>query len=204
MASLAHDALKRYLHRNEDYRPMARLAAIRYQFEAIHPFLDGNARIGRLLMSLLLVHWELLPLPLLCLSAYFERHRDDYYDLLLAVSERGAWREWVEFFLRGVARQARDASGRAKRLQELLQDWREDLASGGAPARLLQFAESLFESPVVTLPKAREVLGVTYHTAQRYVANLVDKGILKQVSDSTYGMTFVASAILRASTESGS
>ena len=89
-----------------------------YQFEAIHPFLDGNGRIGRLLISLLLADWNLLPLPLLYLSAYFERRRQDYYNLLLGVSERGAWHEWVMFFLRGVAEQAVDANNRAKRLQD--------------------------------------------------------------------------------------
>jgi Fic family protein len=78
-----------------------RLAFIHYQFEAIHPFLDGNGRIGRLLISLLLVNWDLLPLPLLYLSAFFEAHRRDYYDLLRAVSAQGTWSRWVAFFLRG-------------------------------------------------------------------------------------------------------
>ncbi|MBX7237070.1 MAG: Fic family protein [Caldilineales bacterium] len=94
-------ALEKYLHdETEGYPPLIRLALIHYQFEAIHPFLDGNGRIGRLLISLLLGDWKLLPLPLLYLSAYFERHRQPYYDLLFAVSERGVWHEWVVFFLR--------------------------------------------------------------------------------------------------------
>jgi Fic family protein len=87
----ALDAFEKYLHSGNDHPPLVRLALIHYQFEAIHPFLDGNGRIGRLLLSLLLVNWKLLPLPLLYLSAFFERHRQDYYDLLLAISERGAW-----------------------------------------------------------------------------------------------------------------
>ncbi len=86
----ALDAFEKYLHAGNAYPPLVRLAVIHYQFEAIHPFLDGNGRIGRLLISLLLVHWNLLSLPLLYLSAFFERHRKDYYDLLFAVSERGA------------------------------------------------------------------------------------------------------------------
>jgi Fic family protein len=123
----ALDALEKYLHAQGDYPPLVRLAFIHYQFEAIHPFLDGNGRMGRLLLSLLLVNWDLLPLPLLYLSAYFERYRSGYYDLLMAVSQRGDWREWALFFLRGVAEQARDAITRIKGLQDLQIAWRERL-----------------------------------------------------------------------------
>ncbi len=116
----ALDALEGYLQSfTDEHPPLVRLAFIHYQFEAIHPFLDGNGRMGRLLIGLLLRSWELLPLPLLYLSAYFERHRSTYYDLLLAVSQRAAWREWVLFFLNGVLEQARDASDRARRLNDL-------------------------------------------------------------------------------------
>jgi len=90
-----------------------------YQCEAIHPFIDGNGLIGRLLLTLLLVHWNLLSPPRLYLSAYFERHRWMYYDLLMAASARGAWRDWLVFFFHGVAQQARDAIRRAQRLQDL-------------------------------------------------------------------------------------
>ena len=86
-------ALETYLHEGTQDPPLVRLAFIHYQFEAIHPFLDGNGRIGRLLIALLLVHWNLLPLPLLYLSAYFERQRQEYYDLLMAVSQHSTWRD---------------------------------------------------------------------------------------------------------------
>lgn len=102
----------------------ARAASEVKRFEAIHPFLDGNGRIGRLPLSLLLVTWNLLPLPLLSLSAFFERHRQAYYDLLMAVSERGTWRAWLPFFLRGVAEQAQDAVARGRQLQDLQLMWR--------------------------------------------------------------------------------
>jgi Fic family protein len=118
------DAFEKYIHGDDPSPPLIRLALIHYQFEAIHPFLDGNGRIGRLLISLLLAHWNLLPLPLLYLSAFFERNRQQYYDLLLAVSERGACSDWVSFFLRGVLAQATDANRRAKRLQDLQAEWR--------------------------------------------------------------------------------
>ena len=108
------DAFEKYLHQDDPFPPLIRLALIHYQFEALHPFVDGNGRIGRLLVSLLMVNWNLLSLPLLYLSAFFEANRQAYYDLLFEVSARGAWLEWLRFFLLGVAEQARDAGTRAK------------------------------------------------------------------------------------------
>lgn len=187
----ALQALESYLHRDDPYPPVVRLAFIHYQFEAIHPFVDGNGRIGRLLLSLLLVHWQLLPLPLLYLSAFFERHRDEYYDLLMAVSERGAWTEWVEFFLRGVAEQAWDATGRARLIKDLQAEWRKRLVAerSALPSRL---ADMLLETPLVSIPQVQHVLEVTYPTAQNNVQKLVDADILRQVGESTYGKTFMA------------
>jgi Fic family protein len=93
----ALDAFEKYLNSGDLHPPLVRLALAHYQFEAIHPFVDGNGRIGRLLISLLLVQWDLMPLPLLYLSAFFHRHRQDYYERLMAVSERDAWRDWILF-----------------------------------------------------------------------------------------------------------
>jgi hypothetical protein len=112
-------ALERYLHEPSDIPPLLRVALVHYQFEAIHPFLDGNGRVGRLLVSLLLLEWGLLPKPLLYLSAYFEANRSEYYDRLLAVTTDGDWRGWATFFLAGVARESADVIERAKRLQAL-------------------------------------------------------------------------------------
>ena len=97
----ALDAFEKYLHAANIYPPLVRLAFIHYQFETIHPFLDGNGRIGRLLVTLMLVTWDLLPLPLLYLSAFFEQHRQAYYDLLRAVSEKGPGKNGWHFFFRG-------------------------------------------------------------------------------------------------------
>jgi Fic family protein len=194
--------LEEYIHQTSDHPPLIRLGLIHYQFEAIHPFLDGNGRIGRLLISLLVVDWNLMPLPLLYLSAYFERHRQEYYDLLLAVSEHGAWRDWLVFFLRGVAEQARDAIVRAKRLQDLQLDWRDRLTHARASALLLRLADSLFESPMLTIPQAQRILNLTtYRSAQLNVEKLVAAGILQAVSDSSYGKSFLAVEILNAISE---
>lgn len=187
-----------YLAReDESYPPLVRLALIHYQFEAIHPFLDGNGRIGRLLLALLFVGWNLLPLPLLYVSAFFERNRPEYYRLLRAVSERGAWTDWLGFFLRGVAEQSRDAVARAGRLQDLRAAWRERLAAGGATATLLRLTDSLFETPVISIPQAQQFLGVTYRGAKLNVDKLVKEGILQAGGESSYGKTFVAEEILR-------
>jgi len=194
----ALDAFERYLHSEDVYPPLVRLALIHYQFEAIHPFVDGNGRIGRLLISLLLVEWGLIPLPLLYLSAFFHRYRQAYYDLLMAVSESGAWGDWLLFFLRGVTEQARDAIARAKRLQGLQATWRERLTQARASALLLRLADSLFASPVLTIPEAQRLLDVTYRSAQRNVEKLVEAGILQQVGDASYGKTFFAAEILQA------
>ena len=130
----ALNALESYLHEPDTYPPLIRLALIHYQFEAIHPFLDGNGRIGRLLLTLLLVHWGLLSLPVLYLSAYFERNRQAYYDGLLAVTKDGAWRAWVLYFLRGVREQSNEAISKAKQLQALQIDWRQRLSDGQSVA----------------------------------------------------------------------
>jgi len=144
----------------------------------------------------LLVEWKLLPLPLLYLSAYFYRYRQDYYDLLLAVSERGDWRDWVLFFLRGVTDQAQDAIVRAKRLQDLQTAWHERLMQARSSALLLRLADGLFASPVITIPEAQRLIGVTYHSARRNVERLVQEGILRPVDDTTYGKAYLATEIL--------
>lgn len=192
------DAFEKYLHADDpEHPPLERLAFIHYQFEAIHPFIDGNGRIGRLLISLLLVGWDLLPSPLLYLSDYFERNRDRYYDLLMAVSTSGAWRDWVLFFLQGIDEQARDASYRLKRLQDLQSDWHHRLSKVRVSALPLALADHLFSLPVLTIPQARDLLDVTYRSAQLNVEKLVHAGILKQIGESRYGKTFVAEEIFR-------
>lgn len=191
------DALEKYLHSQDVYPPLVRLAFIHYQFEAIHPFVDGNGRIGRLLVSLLLVQWQLLPLPLLYLSAYFHRHRQDYCDLLLGVSERGDWRAWLLFFLRGVAEQARDAVKRARQLQDLREEWHQRLSQARASALLIRLADTLFESPILTIPQAQQRLGVTYLGAKRNVEKLIEAGILQPAGQMAYGKTYLAAEIIR-------
>ncbi len=115
----ALQAFERFIHEPSRLPPLIRLALIHYQFEVIHPFRDGNGRLGRLLITLLLCMEAILPTPLLYLSAYLERNRQEYYHRLLRVSQAGEWDEWLIFFLRGVAEQAMDAVERSDRLRAL-------------------------------------------------------------------------------------
>lgn len=193
----ALDEFERYLHVGHDYPPLIRLAFIHYQFEAIHPFLDGNGRIGRLLITLLLVHWDILPLPLLYISAFFESHREAYYDLLLKVSEKGAWKDWVLFFLQGVTEQARDAIERAKRLQDLQTQWRQKVTKARSSSLLAKLVDLLFEIPILTIPQTGRLLGVTYRSAKLNISKLVELGILQVWEDKSYGKTFIAEDIVR-------
>jgi Fic family protein len=194
----ALSALEKYLHQTAPiHPPLIRLALIHYQFEAIHPFVDGNGRIGRLLTSLLLVEWDLLPLPLLYLSAYFYRHRDDYYDLLMAVSEKGAWSDWISFFLHGVAEQSQDAIARATRLQDLQTLWHQQLTQIRTSALLLRLADNLFSLPVLTIPEAQKCLNVTYKSAKSNVEKLVEAGILRQMESTSYRKSYYAPEIIQ-------
>lgn len=176
-------SLELYLHEPEGtgHHPLIRIALIHYQFEAIHPFLDGNGRIGRLLIILLLVHWDLLPYPLLYPSAYFERHRLQYYELLRKVSVDGAWEEWMRFFLLGIRDQAREALSLAKQLLDLQAEWRRNALAQGSSSLLLQLTELVFERPILSVPTAAKRLGVTYPTALKNVEKLIAAGILRPI-----------------------
>ncbi len=175
--------LEAYLQSADPFPRLIRLAFIHYQFEAIHPFRDGNGRVGRLLITFLLAQWRMLPVPLLSLSAFFESHRRAYYDGLLAVSRDGDWRGWVQIFLAGVRAEARGSIRRALRLIELQAEWRRELAGAGASGRLLQLADQLLETPILTVPQAARHLGASYNAAQRQLDKLVQAGILRQTHD---------------------
>jgi Fic family protein len=194
----ALDAFEKFLHAPSRLPPLVRLGLIHYQFETIHPFLDGNGRIGRLLITLLLCAWDLLPEPLLYLSAYFEAQRQTYYDLLLEVSQRGDWEAWLIFFLRGVATQSRDAVARAQRLQDLREQYREHFQTARAGARLLQVVDLLFARPVLTARQVEAALGVNFPTAQRYVNRLGEAGLLREITGKARNRVYQADEVLQA------
>lgn len=187
-----------YVHADDDRNPpLVRMALIHVQFEMIHPFLDGNGRVGRLLITLLLVHWQLLTLPLLYLSAFFERRRDEYYRRLSGVSHDGDWEGWIAYFLEGVRDESRDAANRAKRLQDLQQDWRDRVTGARSSALTLRVVDHLFEAPIITIPGTQALLGnVTYPTARKHVQKLLLANILEPFGEKSYGRSFIAREIL--------
>lgn len=188
--------LETYLHGDTTLPPLIRVALIHYQFEAIHPFLDGNGRIGRLLIALLLVHWGLLPLPLLYLSVYFERRRQEYYDLLMAVSERSAWPEWLQFFLNGVIEQSRDAIGRAKQLQDLGKEWHERIRDVRAPGTMHSVVDLVLERPIISANDVVEKCEVSHPTAMRILRRLEELGILAEHTGKKRYQQFLATDIM--------
>ena len=191
-------AFERFLHAPMTLPPLVRLGVIHYQFEAIHPFLDGNGRIGRLLIVLLLCAWKLMPQPLLYLSAYFEAKQQTYYDLLLAVSREGAWEPWLHFFLRGVAAQARDGVARTERLLALRERYREQVQTERTAARLLQAVDLLFTRPAVTVRDVESALQVNFATAQRYVAQLEQAGMLHEITGRARSRVYQADEVVAA------
>lgn len=187
--------LENFLH-NRQLPPLIHIALCHYQFEAIHPFLDGNGRVGRLLITLLLVEQKMLPSPLLYLSAFFEATRDEYYKQLYNVSSKGTWKEWLIYFLNGVAVQSEDALSRAERINELLNQWKVTVKSTGSsvPGDIVHH---LAINPYFTTNRIAEKLGVAYSTAQRGVEKLEAAGIIKKTNDNKRDKVYCATEILR-------
>ena len=185
-----------FLHESTELPFLIKLALVHYQFEAIHPFLDGNGRIGRLLLSLLLCEKEYLTRPMLYLSGFFEKHRDRYIDSLLRVSQSGDWAGWIDFFLEGVAEQSADAVDRSGLLLKLREQYREKAQTARASALPLLLIDELFQNPALTITMARTVLDVTAVSAQRSVDRLVDLGILEEVTGQQRNRIYLAREIL--------
>jgi Fic family protein len=191
------DDLERFLHAR-DMPLLVQLALAHYQFEVIHPFLDGTGRIGRLLIPLMLVLRDALPQPLLYLSAYFEQYRSEYYDLLLITSQQGDLMPWLGFFLRGARQQARDAEERTVRLVELQHELRNELLDEGRPNSVVRLAEHLFSVPIITAARVESLLAVTRPTAHAAIDALVDRGDLVEVTGRERGRIYEAPRIFDA------
>jgi len=190
---LLEDLLE-YSSRDRDLHPLLRIGLIHYQFETIHPFLDGNGRLGRLLISLLLQRDGLLPEPYLYLSSYFNARRSGYVDQLLAVSQRGEWEEWLLFFLRGVQSQADEAHQRANLLVDLREEYQQHYQSERSE-NILKLVMRLFEDPYLDVNTAANWLDVKYSTANRLVAQLEDDRILEELTGKDRNRFYRASEV---------
>ena len=183
-AELIRDLLadwEQFVNDNLEMPPLIQCALMHYQFEAIHPYLDGNGRIGRLLIVLFLCAKGLLPTPLLYLSAYFERDRDRYYDQLLNVSATGAWEAWLDYFLTGVAEQAHDALLRIRGVRQLLDRSRRLLQERRESGNALRLLDELFARAYMTAPMAASLLNVTSAGARQILVRLAAAGVIEEI-----------------------
>lgn len=161
--------------------PLVRCALMHYQIEAIHPYIDGNGRIGRLLITLFLCASGVLATPLLYMSAYFERDRQRYYDELLNASRTGDWERWLSYFLKGVYLESRDALARIRRVRDLASEWRDALISRRESANGMRVLDELLANPVITAQRVAKLLGVSYPGARRILGRLEEAGIVRRI-----------------------
>ena len=177
--------------------PLVRCALMHYQIEAIHPYEDGNGRIGRLLITLFLIASGVLSSPLLYLSAYFERDRQRYYDELMAVSAGCDWERWLRYFLTGVLRESRDVLARIRRLRGLQDSYHELLRDRREAISALRLVEQLFASPIITVREAAETLDMSIAGARGVLNRLVAAGLVRH-DDQTWPPLYVADEVLEA------
>jgi Fic family protein len=195
---LTLDALEKFIHADTKIPVLARAGLIHYQFEAIHPFLDGNGRVGRLLIMLLLCEWKVLPHPLLNLSSYFERYRQEYYDHLLSVSQNGSWENWLRYFLRGISAQAQDSVVRMERRQGIRMQYEAFVQADRNPARMTAIIDFLFSRPILTVRQVEAGLGIPYVAAKRYIDKLESAEVLREITGYARNRIFRADEVFKA------
>lgn len=176
--------LEKFLNSNSDLPVLVQVGLAHAQFETVHPFLDGNGRVGRLLITFLLTERKCLARPVLYLSHYFKRYRSEYYDRLQAVRDTGDWEAWLAFFLRGVAEVAEEAAQTAGAILRMREAYRALITDnlGRAAGNGHRVMDQLFEHPIVTVATVRDWLGVTPAAANTLVSRLVDVGVLREIT----------------------
>ncbi len=193
----ALDDFEKFLHLRESIPDLIQCAMMHVQFETIHPFLDGNGRVGRLLVTFFLLERKRLSQPLLYLSAFIDAHKSDYYNLLQRVRTHGEWIPWIRFFLQGVTEIATAAGAQARELHGLREEYRVQLQLRGKP-NSLGLLDNLFTNPYMTTGRAAKVLGKSQPTARAAIAVLEESKILKEVSGRHWGRIYVCQPVLDA------
>ena len=191
-------ALEAYIQRDDRRAvpPLVDAALIHYQFETIHPFPDGNGRVGRILIPLFLFERRTIRQPLLYVSPYLERHKDEYIDRMFAVSSAGDWLGWIGFFLRVVQVSCVEIVAIADRLLALQSAYRTRLSEAGRSALPLAIVDHLFQHPIVSVPQLQGLLGVTYPSAQKNLGIVEDAGIVELIEGTSHPKYFRANDIL--------
>lgn len=187
----ALSAFEKYMHSTDSFDPLVRAFLVHYQFETIHPFRDGNGRVGRLLLSFMIAEWGKLSSQWLYMSAFFERRKSEYMDLLLNVSTKGDWEPWIRFCLEGVVAQSIDTEKRCERLLSLHRDFHGRLKAGSV--RLSNLVDRLFKSPVIGVTQYSAEFGVSYPTARSDLRKLAELGIVRTLNSTV--ITYFCPAI---------
>jgi Fic family protein len=193
-------AWESFLHSRDELPDLIQCALLHEQFEAIHPFLDGNGRVGRLLITLFLIERGRLPQPLLYLSEFIERNRDDYYRGLQRIRTQGDWNGWLHYFLAGVQWSAQRAARQARQLLALRETMRAKLA---AAPRALALVDALFENPYLNVNRVKALLHVTDPTARKILGILESAGLISETTGRTWGRQYLARDVLAAIEDPG-
>lgn len=184
--------LETFLHDETPMPTLIKVGLAHAQFETIHPFLDGNGRVGRLLITFLLCERQILRRPLLYLSCYFKQNRTEYYDRLQAVRDKGDWEGWLKFFLRGVCEVSQQATETARRIVSLRESCRQTITAqlGGNAASALTLLEELFRRPVVSVQYVSDAIQLAYSNANKLVSRLEELGFLREITGRKRGRRF--------------
>ena len=189
------ETLVEYINGEHNHDPLIDIALAHYQFETIHPFFDGNGRMGRLLITLMLQKRGLLPQPFLYFSSFFNMHRDEYIQKLYDVNTKGAWEAWISFFLAGVIDQSKEVFLRSKKLVELRDEYRDSYIDRRSET-ILSIVYELFQNPIITINLAAERAAVQYHPARTAIRELEADGVLEEITGKERYQVYRATEIM--------
>lgn len=178
---------EKYIHEEDELPLLVKIGLLHAQFETIHPFLDGNGRVGRLLITFLLCEKQVLPKPVLYLSYYFKQNRTQYYELLQNIRDNGAWLDWLNFFLTGIAEVSREATETARSIVELRERHRSIIQEkfGRTAANGLKVLEHLYTRPIISVQTIVDLVGVSFTAANQLMERFLSEGMLEEITGQT-------------------
>jgi len=184
--------LEKYLHKENGYHELIRIGLAHAQFETIHPFLDGNGRVGRLLITFLLCQRNILKKPVLYISHYFKRHRQEYYERLQSVRDEGDWEGWLKFFLQGIKIVSQEAAETAQKIVALRENHRRVIQEkfGARAGNAMRIIEKLFQQPIMQVKDAKNLIDQSYPVANRIMAELSDIGVVREITGQSRNRVF--------------
>lgn len=188
--------LEKFIHRDDLIHPLIKVACVHAQFETIHPFLDGNGRLGRLIITYLLCSWKVLDKPLLYISYFFKAHRTEYYARLMEIRLRGDWESWIKFFLRAVKESSELATHTATDIHKLITSDREAVKKKPSSSITEQAFDQFCRQPILTNANLVDCLKTTKPTIQKALDNLISHGVISEISGKKRGRSYAYKAYL--------